>query len=311
MKSFKNNFIVRKLIEVILTLLTVSLISFILMKISPIDAAEAYARRNSFAMNPEMLESLREDMGLNKPIVVQYINWISKALRLDFGSSYVTGRDVFTDVVGALGITGKVVIISGLIQLVGALFVGCLSYYTKRTLANKIIELITIGGISIPAFFFAGLFIDIFAVKFAWMQVATNKGFFRYFPAAFCLAISGIAFFGQLLSTSVEKYASTDSALYARCRGISEKRLILFHVLPMALREVLPNFMQMLGIAMAGSMVVERIFSLPGLGYMIIEAILYRDSPVIHAVILFLGFALVFFNILASVIERSLSRGII
>lgn len=93
---------------------------------------------------------------------------------------------------------------------------------------------------------------------------------------------------------------------YARRNAFA---IMLHHALPQAVSGLLPNFMQMMGLCMAGSMIVERIFSLPGLGYLIIDSVLYRDNPMIHATILFLAFSLVFFNIVSDVIQRVLRGG--
>lgn len=304
-----KTFIVKKIFELLLTLMIVTMISFILMKLSPIDAAEAYARRNSFAMTQDTIENLREKMGLNEPLPIQYINWIKNALQLNFGTSYVNGRDVFSEVVKAFKVTAAIVLLTALVQAVGSLIMGCLCYYTRNNIVGKLLDYICIAGISVPAFFFASAFIDIFAVKFGWMNVAGNDGIMRFFPAALCLGISGIAFFGQLLASGIRRGMNEDSAFYARCRGLSEYRIMLFHALPQGVSGILPNFMQMMGLCMAGSMIVERIFSLPGLGYLIIDSVLYRDAPMIHATILFLAFSLVAFNIIADIFQRILQRG--
>ena len=170
-------------------------------------------------------------------------------------------------------------------------------------------DFICIAGISIPSFFFATSFLDVFAVQLRWINVAGNTGLMRYLPAALCLSVSGMAFFGQLLAGGVQRGMNEDSAFYARCRGLTERRIMLHHALPQAVSGLLPNFMQMMGLCMAGSMIVERIFSLPGLGYLIIDSVLYRDNPMIHATILFLAFSLVFFNIVSDVIQRVLRGG--
>ena len=304
MKKGTRVFIFKKILELILTLLIVTIISFILIRISPIDPAEAYARRNAFAITEGTIENLREEMGLNKPLVVQYFNWIKGTLHLDFGTSYVNGRDVFLDVSNAFFITANIVLIAALIQAVGTLLVGSICYLLRNKWFSKLLDLICIAGISIPAFFFASTFIDVFAVEFRWLKVAGNEGFMRFFPAALCLAISGIAFFGQLLSSGIQRAMNEDSAVYCRCRGLTENRILIFHALPKAVSSLIPNFMQMMGLCMAGSMIVERIFSLPGLGYLIIDSVLYRDSPVIHATILILAFSLVAFNILSDLFKR-------
>ena len=93
------------------------------MQLSPIDAAEAYARRNAFAITPESLATLREQMGLNDPLPVQYWNWVKDAVHLDFGTSYTNGRDVFQEVTQAFSITATIVLLTAVVQAIGSLIV--------------------------------------------------------------------------------------------------------------------------------------------------------------------------------------------
>jgi ABC-type dipeptide/oligopeptide/nickel transport system permease component len=306
MKRGTKVFIIKKVFELILTLVIVTVISFILMQLSPIDAAEAYARRNAFAITEDTLGDLRIEMGLDEPLFIQYKNWVCDALRLDFGTSFTNGRDVFSQVMEAFYVTAMIVLFTAILQGIGSVVIGVILYFTKNNWVGKIIEFICIAGISIPAFFFASTFIDIFAVNLGLMKVAGNTGIMRYLPAGLCLGISGIAFFGQMLSKRMKEAMKEESAFYSRCRGLSEWRILLKHGLPEGIVRLLPNFMQMMGLCMAGSMIVERIFSLPGLGYLIIDSVLYRNNPMIHATILFLAFSLVIFNIISDIIQRGL-----
>ena len=301
---------ISKILELIFTLIIVTVISFLLVRLSPIDPAEAYARRSmaAFSFSDEQMGELRQKMGLNDSLPTQYVNWVGDALHLDFGTSFVSGQPVFEKVANAIGITVQIVLISGGIQAVFILLFGCLCYLSRKRLIGHFLTFLCIAGVSIPSFFFASTFIDVFAVKLGVTSVTGSSGLMRYLPAAVCVAIGCIAFFTPLLATNIEKEMSMDSAFYARCRGLSEIKILFRYALPSAVVSILPNFCQMLGLCMAGSAIVERVFSLPGLGYLIIDSVLYRDSPVIHATILFLAFALVLFNILSDVLRRILQR---
>ena len=305
-------FVSSKILELVFTLIIVTVISFLLVRLSPIDPAEAYARRSmaAFSFSDEQMGELRQKMGLNDPLPTQYVNWVRDALHLDFGTSFVSGQPVFEKVVTAIGITVKIVLVSGGIQAVFILLFGCLCYLCRKGLIGRFLTFLCIAGVSIPSFFFASTFIDVFAVKLGVTSVTGSSGLMRYLPAAICIAIGCIAFFTPLLAANMEKEMGTDSAFYARCRGLSETRILLRYALPGAVVSILPNFCQMLGLCMAGSAIVERVFSLPGLGYLIIDSVLYRDSPVIHATILFLAFSLVLFNILSDVLRRVLQRDV-
>lgn len=310
MSKATRHFIINKILEMITTLVVVTLISFLLVRLSPIDPAEAYARRSmaSFSMTDEQLEELRDDMGLNDPFVIQYITWIQDALRLDFGESFVSGQPVFEKVTTAIRITVAIVLISAVIQAVFIIILGCLCYVTRKRTIGHMLIFLCIAGVSIPSFFFASMYLDVFAVELGLISVVGNTGLMRYLPAAACIAIGCIALFSPMLANNIQKEMEQDSAFYARCRGLSEGRILLCYALPSAVGTLLPSFCQMLGLCMAGSAIVERVFSLPGLGYLIIDSVLYRDSPVIHATILFLAFSLVIFNIFSDVLRWILQR---
>jgi peptide/nickel transport system permease protein len=303
-------FILSKILELMISLFIVTVISFLLVRLSPIDAAEAYARRSyaAFSFTAEQMDSLRKEMGLSRPLPQQYIKWVADAARLDFGNSFVSGRSVFLEVTNAISVTVKIVLLSAVIQAVLILLLGSLCYLMRKKVIGHILIFLCIAGISIPPFFIATMYIDIFAVHFGISSVVGNMGIMRYLPAAFCIAVGCIAFFTQLLSRNIEKEMNLDSAFYARCRGLSEIRILFCYGLPQAIIGILPSFFQMLGLCMAGSAIVERVFSLPGLGYLIIDSVMYRDSPMIHATILFLAFSLVIFNIISDVLRRIIQR---
>lgn len=310
MSKATRRFIINKLGELVISLLIVTILSFLLVRLSPIDPAEAYARRSmaAFSFTDEQMEALREKMGLNDSLPVQYVKWVRDAFRLDFGKSFVSGQSVFEKVTTAIGITVTIVIISAIIQAIFILLIGCLCYLTRKRIIGRALIFLCIAGVSIPSFFFASTYIDIFAVKLGVTSVVGNTGFMRYFPAAVCIAVGCIALFSPMLANNIKKEMEQDSAFYARCRGLSEGKILFRYALPSAVVTLLPNFCQMLGLCMAGSAIVERVFSLPGLGYLIIDSVLYRDSPVIHATILFLAFSLVMFNILSDILRRIMQR---
>ena len=300
-----KRFLLQKILQLFLTLFLVTAITFILMQLSPIDAAEAYSRR-IFTVDETRIEAVREQMGLNRPIVVQYLDWLNDLLHFDLGNSYVDNRDVFLIVRSALKETACIVLLSAVLQAVGALILGGLLYLTRKNVIGKILAFASIAAISIPAFYLATSFIDVVSVRWNLISVSGNTGLMRYLPAALCLAVGGIAFFGQILSKAIQQAMSEDSVLYARCRGLSDPYIVVRYAMPQAIISTVPTFMQMMGMCMAGSAIVENIFSLPGLGYRIVNSLTNRDLPVIYATVLFLAFALVIFNILADIIQRLL-----
>ena len=306
-----KRFLLSKTLEMLLTLLVVTVLSFLLVRLSPVDPAEAYARRSfaAFSYDEADMAALRARMGLDQPLIIHYGTWVMDALHLDFGESFVSGQPVFEKVTTAIGITVRIVLLSGVLQAVGILALGPLLYVARGRFSGRLLHFLCIAGVSIPSFFFASSYLDLFAVKFGFTSVVGSTGLVRYLPPAICIAIGCIALFSPMLAGRLRQEMAQDAAFYARARGLSERIILFRYALPDAVAAILPSFCQMLGLCMAGSAIVERVFSLPGLGYLIIDSVLYRDSPVIHATILFLAFSLVIFDILSDLLQRLLQQG--
>lgn len=303
-------YLLQKAIAVLFTLLLVTLFSFLLMRLSPIDPAEAYVKRNSAMVTDEQIAAARVRLGLDKPLYIQYTAWLTNALKLDFGTSLASGHPVIYDLLNALPATFILVGWSALFMTAGSLILGCMGYFANGHWLNKIFRLTGVLGVSIPAFYLAAAFLDLFALKWGVISVVGNTGFAKYGPAAICLAISGICFYAQILADSLIHEMEQDYCSYAKCRGLDESRILICHALPHALIDLLPNFAQMLGLAFAGAAIVERVFSLSGLGYLIIDSVIARDSPMIFASVLVLAGVLVILDLLAEILQKILRREI-
>lgn len=301
-------FIQKKVMELLLTALIVTMISFVLMQLSPIDAAQAYVQRHQVVATDEAIEQTREEMGLNDPLLTQYGRWLKDALHLDFGTSYVDRQDVFQKTTTAFAFTAKVVGLAGCMEIMLIVLLGSLCYICRNRILGYLLSALCFAAISIPPFFLASSYIDFFATKMGWISVVGNTGLMRYLPAALCFTVGTSAFFAPLLATNLDRGMHTDSAYYARCRGLSDKRILFRYALPTAAAAILPTFLQMLALSLAAAIIVEQVFSLPGLGYLIMNAVTNRDPPVIHATILILALALSICNILSDILRRVFDR---
>lgn len=293
MRRETKRYIIRKIAIVILTVFVVTLLSFLLMRLSPIDPATAYVKRNSAIVTQEQIDKARVMLGLDKPLLLQYFDWVRNAVCMDFGISLGTGNPVANELAKTVSVTLKVVALSGIMMSIGALAVGTLGYLGRNRIWGTLLSLLTMVGISVPGFYLGTAFIDIFALKLGWLSVLGNTGIAKYFPVALCLSVCGICFYGQMLASSLEREMEQDYAMYARCRGLSEGYILIFHGLPHAIVDLLPSFAQMLSLCLANVAIVERVFSLPGFGYLIVDAVVKRDSPIIHGAVLILALVLV------------------
>lgn len=304
----KNKIKINIVVKMLLTLIIVTFLSFLLMHLSPVDPAEAYAKRNSAMVTESQVQEIRVELGMDKSLIIQYAYWIKDAINLDFGISLGTGHLVIDEIGKAIPLTLSVVGIAAVLMIVGTLVFGCIQYCYKGSMVGRILNILNIICISIPPFYLAIVFIDAFAVKLDWLDVSGNDGIFKILPAAICLAISGMAFYSQFLADNLEREMDDDYIIYAKCRGLEEWRVIVFHALPNAIVNLIPNFMQMIGLCLAGAGIIERVFSLPGIGYLIIDAVINRDAPMIHATILFLAIAIILLDFFASILQYLLQK---
>lgn len=300
-------FVTKSIIRLIFTIFFITVISFFLIKISPIDPATAYARR-VFITSDEGIEELREEMGLNQPVTKQYISWWENVIKGNFGESLITSNSVSREIKNAMTYTSKIVLMAIIIQALGSIFFAVVAFLSKYRLIGKVMSKVYIVAISIPPFIIAEFILEILAVKLRIINISTNEGIFRFLPAAISLSISGIAYFGKILYDSLEKQMSSDSVFYLKTMGISEKQIIMKYALYPSIWSVFPTFMQMMGMCFAGTMIVERVFGLPGMGDLLINSVLYRDAPMIHGIILCLGVIMAIFMILADLLRKE-NRG--
>ena len=307
MQQRKYN-VIKRIVEVFLTIIFVTFLSFLLMRLSPIDPATAYAKRHSPSPTAEQIAELRIEMGLNKPLIVQYGDWVGDAFNLEFGESLVNGKDALGEVLQVLPFTITVVLISAIMQIIFSVLVANLMYLGRKNIGGKLLKILMLICVSLPAFFIANSYLNFFAVETSLISVTENEGFLRYFHPAICLTVPYVAFYGRLLYTTLTKEMNEDYAYYAQCRGLSERRILFLHATPRACFSLLPNFMQSVGLTMAGAAFVERIFSLPGLGYLIIESVMHRDSPVVHLCVLVLALSIAFVGLLADGLQHMLNK---
>ena len=160
-----RRYLIRRVIVVLLTLFVVTLLSFLLMRLSPIDPATAYVKRNSAVVTQEQIDEARVMLGLDKPLPVQYFDWVVDALHMDFGISLGTGNPVTEELAKTVPVTLTVVAYSAVIMSLGVLGVGMLGYLWRQKAGGMILSFLTMIGISVPGFYLGTAFIDLFAVR--------------------------------------------------------------------------------------------------------------------------------------------------
>lgn len=285
----------------------ISIISFFLANISSIDSAETIGHHLYGNPSQEQIENIRIEKGLDKPAHIQYIKWLQHALVGYLGISYQTSNPVLSDIKDKLFATVKLVIVSLFFIAVITIPLSLVSAYKKDTLIDKSIQVITILGISVPSFWLGYVLLSIFAIKLPIFKVVEYGNFRSLILPAATLAAPVISSSVKILRTTLLENSEQEYVTYARARGLSYKRILYAHILKNSLPPMITLFFQNIGMMIAGSVIVENVFSWPGLGAYFMSAIVNRDTPAITGCMLILGMIFVISNYVSESINHFLN----
>ncbi|EFD05225.1 ABC transporter permease [Streptococcus anginosus] len=299
--------IINKFFRLVLVLFMISIISFFLANISSIDSAETIGHHLYGNPSQEQIENIRIEKGLDKPAPIQYIKWLQHALVGDLGISYQTSNPVLSDIKDKLFATVKLVIVSLFFIAVITIPLSLVSAYKKDTLIDKSIQVITILGISVPSFWLGYVLLSIFAIKLPIFKVVEYGNFRSLILPAATLAAPVISSSVKILRTTLLENSEQEYVTYARARGLSYKRILYAHILKNSLPPMITLFFQNIGMMIAGSVIVENVFSWPGLGAYFMSAIVNRDTPAITGCMLILGMIFVISNYVSESINHFLN----
>ena len=293
------NYFISKIGYTILVLIGITLISFVLANASNIDPAEAFARREFRGASEEKVNEVRTELGFNESIPRQYLNWIRKAIQLDFGNSYVTGKPVISDLLNVFPVTLLIAIIAAVFMLMIAIPLGIISAVYAKGMIPSIISVFSFSTLSIPGYFWGLIFVYLLGYKAHLFPVIGHGDIRSIIFASLVLAMPMIGSLSKMLRSLILQYQQADFVMYARARGISRKGIMLRHLLRNAAPPCLTMFGQNIGYLIAGTAIVENIFSCSGLGTYAISAALNRDFPVVTAYMFLMALLFVVCNLAA------------
>ncbi len=301
--------IFKKLASMLITLLIVSFLVFLAFDLIPGDAATSQLGTQA---TPERVEALREEMGLNRPFFVRYGTWLADFVRGDMGTSYQYSQPVTNMLAGKLPITITLIIISFVMIVAVSIPMGL---YTAKHQGGVIDKIITVSNqilMAIPPFFSGMIITFVFGILLKWFVpggfVSYTKdwgAFLSYmiFPSV-AVALPKIAMTVKLLRTSVLEEAGKDYVRTAYSRGNNTTSVLYKHVLKNALIPVITFLGMALSDMIAGSIIIEQVFNIPGLGRILLTSISNRDYPVVEAIIMLIAFLVVASNFLVDVLYR-------
>ena len=301
-------YIGRRLAITILTLFLVSILCFASFRLIPGDAALLSLGTEA---TDEQVEALRAEMGLDKSFAEQYFSWLKNFIRGNLGNSArFRGASISAMILERLPVTFALALLSFLFIILIAVPVSLLSVRKKNSLSDRLVTSLTAMSISIPGFFLGILFIWIFGLLFrffvpgAFVSYEENPAaFWGYliFPAL-AIALPNAALVIKFLRSSIFKEFQSDYVRTARSKGASHAHLLRAHVLKNASLPVITILGMIAGEILSGSIVIEQVFGIPGIGRLLIASISARDYPMIQTLIIYIAFAVILANTLSDIV---------
>ncbi len=305
-------FIGRRLLIAIPTIILISIFVFTLQKLLPGDPVLAMAGEER---DPEVLEFLREKYRLNDPIIVQYFAWIGNALQGDLGISLRTNQPVLELIGEKLPVTIQLATMALIIAMVIGIPAGVLSAYKKGTWIDWVANVVALSGLSVPNFWLGIMMILLVSVNLGWLPASGYQPFAEdplqsiktMLMPAFVLGTAIAATLMRHTRSAMLSVLKSDYIRTARAKGLSERIVLVKHALRNALVPIVTVITLIFGELLAGAVLTEQIFTIPGFGKLVVDAVFNRDYAVVQGIVLCTGVAFIFMNLLADVAYRVLN----
>lgn len=284
----------KRILLAVPVLIGISLLSFVLGILSPGDPAEFALNQNGLdAPTDEQISAMRAELGLDKPAYIQYIVWISRVLQGDFGVSYINGKDIMQELLLRLPVTMELAVLALFLTAIIGVALGVLCAVYKGSWLDNIVQFITNIMLAVPGFWLALLLILLFGEILRMLPTGGDENLQSFILPALAVSFSTMATVCRFMRSSLLKEFGQQYFVIARARGISSINLLLKYALPNAILPVIALLGNYLASVMGGSVIAESIFALPGISSMALEAIRFRDYPVLQAYVLLTGWLLV------------------
>ena len=273
-----GRYIIKRLLMLIPVILGVSLVVFMIVSMTPGDAALIILPYGT----EEQLDMIREELGLNKPLIVQYLNYILNLCRGNLGVSYYSNASVLGSFLERLPSTALLAFSSMLISVIIAIPLGVYSATHQYSPMDRVANVFALIGNSMPNFWIGLLFILLFSLKLKWLPSGGNRnGLQSLILPALTLGVRHVALIYRMTRSSMLDVVRSDYIRTARSKGLKEKKVIYKHALKNALIPIITVIGSQIGASLGGSVVTETVFSWPGVGRLIVDSINKKDRPMV------------------------------
>ncbi|MFB7641609.1 nickel/cobalt ABC transporter permease [Peribacillus butanolivorans] len=298
-----GSYIIKRLFISIPLLLVISFLTFILINLSPLDPAEVVLQAQGVpTITDELIAQTKEELGMDKPFIIRYFDWVILCLQLDFGISYVTGKPVWSLIGPAFLNTFKLTLVSSVVIIILSILLGVICAMKEGKIMDKSVRGFSFFLTAMPSYWMAILMIWYFSVKLDLLPTSGKESYKSYILPVVVVAISYAGIYFRVVRSSMLSNLNEDYVLYGRACGLSERKVTM-HILRNSLQVAISIFCLAIPIILGSTVVIENVFAWPGLGSLSVRAILGRDFPIIQAYVLILAVAFVLFNTISDIIN--------
>ena len=300
-------YLARRLLMTVPTFLIVATVVFTLMRLVPGDPAAVMVGDLD---DPTVLEDVRQQLGLDEPLVAQFGIWIGNVLHGELGTSIMTGEEVLPAMLDRLGVTAQIVLASIVVAILVAIPVGLFAAWRQNRPSDVMTMFLVILAVSVPSFWVGILLMLLFGVELNWLptigyvSVAENlaQGIRYLILPVTALLLGEMASLSRMMRSSTIEVLRLEYIAHARAKGLPESTVLWRHALPNAFAPVLTVLGLMLGHMLGGAVVIETVFTLPGLGRFLVDGIYARDYPVVQGTLLLVAAIYVVTNLLVDLL---------
>ena len=302
-----KHYALRRLLQLIPILLAITFLSYGMIRLAGSDVVEQKMENTSGTVSQEMIDAAREELGLDKPFLVQDFTWLGNLLRGDMGTSYVSNRPVFTTFISKLPATLLLTVVSILLTVIISIPLGIWSAVKQNKATDYVIRTASFIGNSLPNFFVSLLLMYLFAIRLDWFPVISRGVSLQSVALpALTLAIAMSAKYLRQVRATVLDELSKDYVLGAKARGVKFSTTMTKSVLKASLVTIITLLTLSIGSLLGGTAIVESIFMWDGVGKMAVDAINMRDYPIIQAYVMWMAIIYVLVNLITDLSYRFL-----
>jgi peptide/nickel transport system permease protein len=294
-----KGYVLKRILIAIFTMFLVLTVVFFVFRLGGADPVSIMLPPDAM---PQDAENLTKKFGLDKPLMVQYVNFVKNAVRGDFGQSFRYDEPALKVLIERFPATVQLGLVAFLMSLVIGLTIGILSAVKPDSLVDRFGRVFALAGMSLPPFWVAVMLILFFGVTLRWLPISGRGTPLHYLMPAFCLSLYPVALITRLSRSAMLDALKSDYIVMARIKGVPEFYVIMQHAFKNAAIPVVTIIFGVLGGLILGSVIVETIFSWPGIGRLVIMSFFTRDYPVVQVFVLFVTFLVVTLNLIVDIV---------